>query len=70
MEQYKKQANEKFFKGVLSMTSEGGTYFYPHIGEAYTVKGGKFHGTQRGVTKMKEITPKAFHKNIVLKGEG
>ena len=59
-----KKANEKYFRKIISLLNDGGRYTYPVIQETYTVKGGVFYGTRIGVSKMKEITPKDFHKNI------
>ena len=67
MTKEQKQKNAKFFSTVLSMTKEGGIYAFPAEQEIYTVKGRKFYGSKRGVRVMKEITPKTFHKNILIK---
>ena len=64
-----KKANEQYFRSVLAMVAENGVYTYPHIGEVYTVKGGVFYGTKKGVREMKKITPKEFHKHIKMKGD-
>ena len=64
---YQKKMNERYFRQVLSLTAENGIYAYPDVSETYTVKGGDFYGTERGVKVMKEITPKTFHKHIKLK---
>ncbi len=61
-----KKDNENYFRRVLSMLKAGGIYTFPHISETYTIKKGKFYGSERGVREMKKITPKAFHKNILL----
>ena len=65
---YQKKMNERYFRKVLSMMNENGIYAYPDVSETYTVKGGVFYGTERGVEVMKEITPKSFHKHIKVKG--
>lgn len=62
-----KKANENYFRQVVSLAGENGVYTYPHIGEVYTVIGGVFYGTKRGVKEMKKITPKEFHKHIKLR---
>jgi len=67
MKEEHKRANEQYFRTVLSLSAENGVYTYPHIAEVYTVKGGVFYGTTVGVSKMKEITPKDFHKHIKIK---
>jgi len=67
MKEEHKKANEQYFRNVLSLIAENGVYTYPHIAEVYTVKGGVFYGTTVGVSKMKEITPKDFHKHIKIK---
>lgn len=67
MKEEHKRANEQYFRNVLSLSAENGVYTYPHIAEVYTVKGGVFYGTKNGVKRMKEITPKDFHKHIKLK---
>jgi hypothetical protein len=64
-----KRANEQYFRKVLSLVAENGVYTYPHIAEAYTVRGGVFYGTKNGVKRMREVTPKGFHKHIKLKGK-
>lgn len=64
-----KRANEDYFRNILSLIVENGVYTYPNIGEVYTVRGGVFYGTKRGVREMQKITPKDFHKNIKLKGK-
>ena len=64
MEDYKKEANAEFFKKVIELTAEGGTYVYPAQQQFYTVVGGVLYGTKEGVKILKEITPKSFHKNI------
>lgn len=64
MTEEQKKENEKYFRTVLSMASEGGIYTYPHEREVYTIKKGDFYGTPRGVRVMKKITPKPFHKHI------
>ena len=61
--------NEHYFRQMMSLTKEGGVYGWPAIGENFIVKGNKFYGTERGVSMMKEITPKAFHKHIKKKEE-
>ena len=60
----KKKANAEFFKQILRTIKDGGTYGYPAAGEIYTVLGGCFYGTKRGVEILKEITPKEFHSHI------
>ena len=62
-----KQVNAQYFQMILQMTKDGGTYIWPDAMESFTVKGGCFRGTSRGVKKMKEITPKSFHNNIKVK---
>lgn len=69
MEEYKKQANAEFFKKIIEVTTEGGTYGYPATGEMYTVMNGCLYGTERGVQILKDITPKPFHSKIKLKIE-
>jgi len=69
MEQYKKEANMRFFSNVIAMMNENGVYTYPDIGESFTVKGGKFYGSKRGIAKIKEITPTRFHKHLVIAEE-
>lgn len=66
---YQKKMNERYFRQVLSMMNENGIYTYPDVSETYTVRGGVFYGTERGVEVMKKITPKGFHKCIKMKGE-
>ena len=68
LNEHQKKMNERYFRQVLSMMNENGIYTYPDVSETYTVKGGVFYGTERGVEVMKEITPKSFHKHIKLKG--
>ena len=67
MKEEHKRANEQYFRKILSLLNDGGLYTYPAIQETYTVKGGVFYGVAVGVSKMKEITPKDFHKHIKLK---
>lgn len=64
MEEYKKQANADFFKKIIELTAEGGTYVYPAQQQIYTVVGGILYGTKEGVKLLKEITPKSFHWRI------
>jgi len=67
MTNQQKQSNQQFFQMMLMMTKEGGQYIWSDINESFTVKGGKFYGTSRGVKKMKDITPQSFHNNIKVK---
>lgn len=64
MEEYKKQANEKFFRAVIETIAEGGVYLYPDAYEKYTIVGGVMYGTKEGVKTIKAITPRSFHNNI------
>lgn len=64
MEDYKKEANAKFFREVIKLTAEGGVYGYPAANQTYTIVGGCMYGTKEGVKIIKEITPKSFHPYI------
>ena len=69
MEDYKKQANAEFFKKIIEITAEGGTYIYPAREQTYTVVGGILYGTKEGVEILKEITPKSFHPTLKVRKE-
>ena len=64
MEDYKKEANEKFFRKIIEVTAEGGIYGYPAEGESFTIIKGIMYGTKRGVEIIKNITPKSFHDKV------
>ena len=67
MTKSQKKSNTNFFKGVISMTNEGGTYIYPAIGEVFNVVGGKLVGTEKGVKEVKSITVAKFHNKLQVK---
>lgn len=67
MEEYKKEANEKYFQNVLAMVAENGLYTYKDLAEVFVVKNGVFYGSRRGVRAIREITPKRFHKHVQVK---
>ena len=53
-----------FFKMILSMTEEGGTYMYPGVFQTYVVQDGNLVGSKKGIKVLKKITTKDFHKNL------
>ena len=57
---------EKFILKVISMTKEGGHYFYPNETEIYQIVGGKLHGTQRGVLVLSKNTSKEFSEQYLV----
>jgi len=67
MTKSQKRANTNFFKGIINMTNEGGTYIYPAIGEVFNVVGGKLVGSARGVKEVKSITVAKFHNKLQVK---
>lgn len=64
MEDYKKEANEEFFRMIILTVRDGGTYVYPAVNEMYTILNGVMYGTKEGVKAIKEITPESFHPYI------
>ena len=69
MEKYKKEANAAFFRKIIKVTTEGGTYIYPARDQTYTVVGGILYGTKEGIEILKEITPKSFHATLKVMKE-
>ena len=67
MTKSQKQQNVFFFKNVIRMTNEGGTYIYPAILESFTIEGGKMFGTEKGVKAIKAITTSKFHSLLLTK---
>ena len=61
-----KQENTNFFKMIIMMTKEGGSYIWPDAGQSYTIKGGKMVAeTGKGKKMLIEITTPDFHKHHI-----
>ena len=69
MTSQQKKANEIFFRRIIKVTTEGGRYGYPAINEIFTIVGGVMYGTEYGISKLKEITPKSFHSKLKIQQE-
>ena len=61
-----KQENVRFFKSVLTITKDGGSYLYPGAFQSYTVLNGNLIGSKKGIKILKKITTKDFHKNLIV----
>ena len=57
---------EKWFKMVIQHTKENGNYIWPNEQEHYIIKGGKIVGSKSAINKIKKITTKNFHNNLVV----
>jgi len=62
-----KSQNEQFFKMIINMTKEGGTYTWPDANENFIVKNNKFVGSKTAIQKMKNITTPSFYSNLIVK---
>ena len=67
MENFKKQANKKFFIQVIKLMNDGGIYVYPAAQQKYVVRHKKLHGSKKAIDIIKQITPKDFHSFLVVK---
>lgn len=68
MEQYKLDANEKFFDRVITMLNEGGTWAWPDELEIFTKQGDKLLSNQGALDKVKDIVRQSyFEKRFSLK---
>jgi hypothetical protein len=66
MTPFQKSENEKFFRMMISVIQEGGSYIWPDANEAFTVSKGKLiPTTPRGRKKIKAITSPKFHKECL-----
>ena len=66
MTKFQKKENTKFFQQTLRTLNEGGSYLWPAIGEVFTMKEGKFFGTEKGVKQMRKVTVAKFHSSVIV----
>ena len=67
MTHQQKETNTKFFNMIISMTKDGGTYYWPNEKETYTIKNGKMVGKKSAIRKIKEITLPSAHSMLIVK---
>lgn len=58
--------NDNYFLSVITMTKNGGYYFYHDINEVFRVINGKLHGTLKGISSVRKITTKKFSENYLV----
>ena len=66
MTKFQKKENTKFFQQTIRTLNEEGVYMWPAAAEVFTMREGKFYGTERGVKQMRKATVANFHSSVIV----